>query len=80
VRTWPSTIFWRAVEKPDIYGPCDADCAAGKGGRIFETWLAKTQQADGETGEPTLDRLCKHRHRLSMTEPADPEAIGQYSR
>src|SRR5437763_7351653 len=28
VRTWPSTIFWRAVEKPDICGPWNADDAA----------------------------------------------------
>jgi hypothetical protein len=22
-RTWPSTIFWRAIEKPDMDGPLD---------------------------------------------------------
>jgi hypothetical protein len=31
VRTWPSTIFWRAVEKPDIGGPCGSE-----GGRAAE--------------------------------------------
>src|SRR6187402_3417783 len=30
VRTWPSTIFRRAVEKPDICGPCNADDAANQ--------------------------------------------------
>jgi hypothetical protein len=32
VRTWPSTIFWRAVEKPDIGKPAkeEADGAAGE--------------------------------------------------
>src|SRR5450756_246970 len=48
-RTWLSTIFWRAVENPDIGGtlPNRAGAARGKNFGIFGTGFAKTQHADG---------------------------------
>jgi hypothetical protein len=49
-RTWPSTIFWRALEKPDIGRPQrEAEVAAGwnENRAIFDTRLAKTQHDDG---------------------------------
>src|SRR5262249_12256678 len=65
--TWPSTIFWRAVEKPDICGPWKSGgFAAGKAGGIIGATPAKTQhcasrfrQADptgGNSGSSTRRR------------------------
>src|SRR5689334_16835819 len=46
VRTWPSTIFWRAVEKPDICGTCEIErtCRGrNENHAIFGTRFCKTQ-------------------------------------
>src|SRR5262249_20280322 len=41
VRTWPSTIFWRAVEKSDIDGPA----GRRKGHRAGHLWSKLRQKA-----------------------------------
>src|SRR5438132_11408438 len=49
VRTWPSTIFWRAIEKPDIGETLKAGrpIAAGRRNRgIIDPTPLKTQHSD----------------------------------
>src|ERR1700722_15177627 len=44
-RTWPSTIFWRAVEKPDIGEPWSGADTAAKSENLRHLWYKVRQNA-----------------------------------
>src|SRR5882724_11279044 len=63
VRTWPSTIFWRAVEKPDIGGPVKDEADVPRGNETSPSLiqaLAKRNMA-ARAGHSRLSRAASAR-------------------